>query len=205
VGEKMEVPGRDEPSGNWEDPLVRRFVAGDEAAFNELFNAYKSRIFNYINKMTGDREVAEELTQETFISVYMNINNYKPLGLFKAWIYTIASNLTRNELKRRASKKDVSLNQPISDSETATLEDILSSEKLSPEYIAQNKELKTVIEKALRSLPDIYREVIILCVMEEMSYEDAARALCTNVKTVSSRLARAREMFIKSVKALTGK
>lgn len=201
----MEVPGSDASSGNWEDPLVRRFTAGDETAFNELFNAYKSRIFNYINKMTGDRHLAEELTQETFINVYMNINNYRPIGLFKAWIYTIASNLTRNELRRRARKKDVSLNHPINDKAETTLEDMLSSEKLSPEYIAGNKELKQAIEKVLQSLPDIYREVIILCVIEEMTYEEAAKALGTNVKTVSSRLARAREMFIKGVKSLTGK
>lgn len=201
----MKAPGSDSLTDNWEDPLVARFIAGDHGAFTGLYNGYKARIFNYIHRMIGDRHLAEELAQETFINVYMNIHKYRPIGLFKAWIYKIASNLTKNELRRRSAKKDVSLDQPIGNGENpGTMEDILTSEKLSPEHISANKELKTIIEKGLGSLPDIYREVMVLCIIEELSYEEAATVLGTNVKTVSSRLARAREIFIKNFRSLQG-
>lgn len=198
----MANPNSEKRIKNEEDLLVERFLKGERSAFDELYRRYKDRILNYINRMISDKGTAEELTQEVFINVYTNISNYKPKGFFKAWIYTIASNLAKNELKKRSYKINVSLFRPIRGKEAdITLEDVLTNEELSSEFIIKNNELKEEIEVILRSLPVPYREVIVLCAMEGLSYEEAARILKINVKTVSSRLARARQSFIKRIKA----
>ena len=188
-----------------EDVLVEQFIGGDSKAFEKLYNAYKKKIFNYIRRMLGNRETAEELTQETFINIYMNIRRYKPMGMFKSWAYKIASNLAKNELKKKGRNLNISLSEPFGGSEEgATLEGMLTSQKLSPESMVEDKELKENIEKALQALPLKYREALLLCVIDGLSYEEAAEALNTNVKTISSRLARAREAFIRHFNAIQG-
>ncbi|NQU94677.1 MAG: sigma-70 family RNA polymerase sigma factor [Candidatus Omnitrophica bacterium] len=186
---------------NKDDALVRKFREGDRACFDELYNAYKERIFNFINRKIGDRAVAEELTQEVFINIYLNINRYEPRGLFKAWIYTIASNLAKNELKKRSSMRQVSLSGRAGKGDMdINLEGVLTKDGFSADSFVKNKELKEAIENALKSLHPLYRDVIALCVIEGLSYEEAAKVLKTNMKTISSRLARARKQFIKKIK-----
>jgi len=167
-----------------------------------LCPGYKERIFNFIKRKIGDRAIAEELTQEAFISIYLNINRYESRGLFKAWIYTIASNLAKNELKKRSSIRQVSLSSRIGEGDMdIDLESVLTKDGFSADSFVENKELKEAIENALKALHPLYRDVITLCVIEGLSYEEAAKALKTNIKTISSRLARARKQFIKKIKA----
>jgi len=136
----------------------------------------------------------------------MDIGRYKPRGLFKAWIYTIASNLAKNELKRRSYAVNIPLSTPIKKGNSAfALEDVLTSKNLSPESIIENGDIKEQIENVLKSLSPRHREVIILCVIEGLHYEEAAHVLKTNVKTVSSRLARARKEFIRKIETLRKK
>jgi len=189
-----------------EDLLIGKFKNGDRAAFEEIYNRYRNRILNYICRMIGDKEAAQEITQEVFINVYMDIGRYKPRGLFKAWIYTIASNLAKNELKRRSYAVNIPLSTPIKKGNSAfALEDVLTSKNLSPESIIENGDIKEQIENVLKSLSPRHREVIILCVIEGLHYEEAAHVLKTNVKTVSSRLARARKEFIRKIETLRKK
>lgn len=188
---------------NEDDQLAERSKSGDQTAFDRLYDKYKNRIFNYINRMIGDRSTAEELTQETFIKAYVSLSHYKARGYFKTWIYTIASNLAKNELKRRSYKTDVSLSKPIHDSGgDIMLEDVLTDEKLSSESIVENLELKQEIERVIKSLSPKHREVIILCSIDGLSYEEAAYVLKTNINTISSRLARARKRFIEKMKSI---
>jgi len=193
-------------NGSEEDLLIGKCKDGDNAAFEEIYIRYRDRILNYVYRMIGDREAAQEITQEVFISVYMNIGRYKPRGLFKAWVYTIASNLAKNELKRRSYAVNISLSAPIKKGDSAlALGDVLTSKNLSAETVIENGEIKTQIENILKSLSPLYREVIILCAIEGLRYEEAAHVLKTNVKTVSSRLARARKEFIRKIEALRKK
>ncbi|MFH1594571.1 MAG: sigma-70 family RNA polymerase sigma factor [Candidatus Omnitrophota bacterium] len=202
----MTVPNSGKGPLREEDLLIERFKEGDRASFDKIYSKYKARILSYINRMIGNIAVAEELTQETFINVFINVARYEPRGMFKAWIYMIASNLAKNELRRRSQRKDVSLFKVIGgQSCDTTLENVLTSESLSPESIINNGELKETIEEILQSLPVIHREVLVLCVIEGLSYEEAARVLNINVKTVSSRLVRARRRFIEDIKRRRGK
>lgn len=194
---------RQDGSVDNDDLLIERFKNGDRVAFDEIYNRYKDRIFNYMRRMIGNKETAEELAQEVFINIYMSIAAYKPKGLFKAWIYTIASNLVKNELKKKSYKINILLSKPITGAENnVTLENVLASEAFSSRHIIENNELKEQIESVIKSLPPIYKEVIVLCLIEGLSYEEAAQVLKTNVKTISSRLARARKLSIQKIKTL---
>lgn len=198
-------PDTGNSAGSDDDLLIERFKDGDRAAFDEIYKRYKARILNYLYKLLGNKEAAEELAQETFIHLYIDVTAYQPRGVFRAWLYTVASNLAKNELKKRKRIKCESLSGPQSGETGLPLEDTLSDEHLSPEKIAENKELKEQIGRILRSIPPVYREAIVLCVVEGLSYEEAAAILHTNAKTLSSRLARGRELFISRIRALEGK
>lgn len=190
--------------GGADDLLVEQFRRGDRSAFDKLYESYKARIFNFVYRMVGDRASAEDLTQDVFIRAYMNISSYDPRGVFKAWLYTIASNAARNELKRRSRRLTVSIFSAGKDDDDDGIEliDHLPGPDMSPAKIAEDSELKAQIESSIQSLPPDYKEALILCVIEGFSYEEAAQALKTNVKTVSSRIARARKLFIKKINLL---
>ncbi len=188
-----------------DDTLVELFKNGDEKAFNELFGLYRDSIFGYLCRMLRDRQSAEDLAQEVFISVYTNAANYRPEGHFKAWIYRIASNLAKNEFKKRSYRVMVSLFSPIQSGDNdLTLADTIAGPGETSGVIMERKEKEKLVKEVINELPLKYREVLVLCAIEELSYEEAARALNTNVKTVSSRLARARAVVMKKMKALEG-
>jgi len=180
--------------------LIQKAREGDRPAFEELYNRYKKAIFNYIYRMIGDRAVAEELAQEAFVKAYINVSTYKPTGKVSSWIYAIAGNLAKNELRSRQYRKAISLETKISDDEKIRLKDILANGSFKPDDIAQNKELRMKIQKVIDSLAVKHREVLVLCDVQGLSYEDAAEALNCSVGTLASRLSRARQAFIKLFK-----
>jgi RNA polymerase sigma-70 factor (ECF subfamily) len=193
--------GKERPSMELSDRyLVQKAREGDRPAFEELYHRYKKPIFSYVCRMIGDRAVAEELTQEAFIRVYMNLANYRPTGKVSSWIYMIAGNLAKNELRNRDYRKALSLEATVSEDEKLTLGNLLADDARGPDEIAQNKELKQCIEKVIHKLPLHHKEVLVLCDVQGLSYEEAAEVLDCSVGTIASRLSRAREAFVKIFK-----
>ncbi|PIU42328.1 MAG: RNA polymerase subunit sigma-24 [Candidatus Omnitrophica bacterium CG07_land_8_20_14_0_80_42_15] len=177
--------------------LIQKAREEDRSTFEELYNRYKKAIFGYIYRLIGDKAVAEELTQETFVKVYMNLARYRPEGKVSSWIYTIAGNLAKNELRSRGYRKTVSLEVTVSDDERITIGDMLADESFKPDDITQNEELKQDIQKAIQMLPVKYREVLILCDVQSLSYDSVAEIIGSTIGTVASRLSRARAAFVK--------
>ena len=178
--------------------LIEKAQAGDRGAFDELYNRYKRRVLNFVYRMIGNRETAEELTQETFVKVYMNLANFKPKGKVSSWIYTIASNLTKNEFRDRKYFHDISLETVLFDEETKmTLLDVIATQKERPDKVVENKELCTKIQEVFDSIPFHYKQVLILCDLQGASYEEVAHIVGCSVGTVASRLSRARTIFMK--------
>jgi len=177
--------------------LIQKAREEDRSAFEQLYNRYKKAIFAYIYRMIGDRAVAEELTQEAFVKVYTNLARYRPTGKVSSWIYAIAGNLAKNELRNRGYRKAASIETIISSDEKLKLKDLLADKSLKPDDIAQNKELKTQIEKTIQCLSVNHREVLVLCDVQGLSYEDAAEIIGCSVGTLASRLSRARQAFVK--------
>ncbi len=168
--------------------LLRRVSKGDEAAFAALYERFHGSVYRFALHMSGDPAAAEDATQEVFLQVMRNSKAYDPeKGSLAAYLVGIARNLVR---RRRERSWDVPLDEDFEESmeigpegETAILEEL------------DLREMVETLRRAVRALPEPYREAVVLCEMEEMSYEEAAEILQCPPGTVASRLNRARKML----------
>ena len=175
--------------------VVTSFLEGEERAFAELVERYQTRLLNFIYRTIGDREKAEDLVQEVFIRVYRHLHRFDRSKKFSTWIYTIASNLAKNELRNR-SRNPLVLFQTIrknwqEDDRPLQFED--SSTR--PDDLYRKRHLRELVESSVAQLPEHHREVFVLRELEGKSYEEIAEITATNLGTVKSRLNRARTSF----------
>jgi len=179
-----------------DENIVIRAKEGDREAFDELYNAYKRPILNYLYRFIGNRHCAEELTQETFIRAYTNLHRYEPRAKFSSWLYRIAGNLARNFLRHASYDKRV---RPVKvDPYSDASGDVLSTENIAcpakkPDEHVYKKEIEAIIQQAIDYLPVHLKEAVILCDIKELSYDDAAKIMKCRPMTVGSRLWRGRK------------
>lgn len=172
--------------------LMVRLMDGDRAAFEVLFERYAGRIRSFVYRFVGDREVAEDLTQEVFLKLYRNPRAFDPRGRFMTWIFAVARNACIDWL--RLKKLPVVPVGAGGDDEDPSLEPRANT-AYAPEEMALHSELQERMQEVLGRLSDKLREVFVLCAVQGLSYEDAATVIGCPVKTVSSRLSRARDQF----------
>jgi RNA polymerase sigma-70 factor (ECF subfamily) len=175
--------------------VVAAFLQGEERAFQELVLRYESRLLNFIYRTIGDRAQAEDLVQETFIRVYRHMGRFDRSKKFSTWIYTIASNLAKNELRNR-SRNPLVLFQAITknwqnNDRPLQFEDTASR----PDYLYRKRHLRELVEESVTKLPAHHREVFVLRELEGKSYEEISEIANCNLGTVKSRLNRARTAF----------
>ena len=178
-----------------EAEFIERLKAGEANAFDLLVTRYSSDIYALLFRVTNDAEEAGDLTQETFLSALKAIKNFRGEADLKTWLFRIAINESRNRFrwwKRRFREKTISLDAPIGISETP-LGETFSSDSKNPEETILEKERAQILNQALKDLPDIFREAVVLCDIEGLSYEEIATVLEINLGTVKSRIARGRE------------
>jgi len=178
-----------------ESELVAQSKEGSQEAFTELFNRYKEKIMNYIHSYIGSFAEAQELTQEAFLSAYRHIGVLHDATKFSSWIYSIATNLSRNFIVQRRRRRTESLENPINPEGNITLGDTIPDNRLRPDTQADRQAVQEEIQRAIDALPPHYREVLLLCDGEGLSYEKTAETLHWKVGTVASRLSRARRKF----------
>jgi len=176
--------------------LVHQCRQGDSAAMERLILKYQSRIYNVILKICANPDDAAELTQETFVKVIENIEQFQGKSSFYTWAFRIAVNLTLNYCKKRVkiAFRSLDAEQDIdNDPAKQKLKDFLNDENCpEPAEIAQNKELCQIAMKSLMELDDDQRAVVILRDIEGMNYAQIAEVLDIELGTVRSRLSRAR-------------
>src|SRR3972149_5705463 len=175
--------------------VVARALAGDAQAFGSLVDRYQTRLLNFINRTIGDRERAEDLVQEVFIRVFRHIQRFDQTKKFSTWIYTIASNLAKNELRNR-SRNPLVLFQTIkknweSDHRPLQFEDTTAR----PDDLYRKRFLKEAVDQCVGQLPTHHRAVFVLRELEGKSYAEIADITGCNLGTVKSRLNRARNSF----------
>jgi RNA polymerase sigma-70 factor, ECF subfamily len=175
--------------------VVSAFLGGEERAFEELVDRYQTRLLNFIYRTTGDRERAEDLVQEVFIRVYRHLHRFDRSKKFSTWIYTIASNLAKNELRNR-SRNPLVLFQTIKrnwqdEDRPLQFEDPASR----PDDLFRKRHLRDLVEASVQKLPPHHRQVFVLRELEGKSYEEIADITACNLGTVKSRLNRARNAF----------
>ena len=175
--------------------VVSSFLGGEERAFQELVERYQSRLLNFIYRTIGDREKAEDLVQEVFIRVYRHIHRFDRTKKFSTWVYTIASNLAKNELRNR-SRNPLVLFQTIKgnwDDEDRPLQ--FEDTTARPDDLYRKRHLRELVAETVAKLPAHHREVFVLRELEGKSYEEIAEITDCNLGTVKSRLNRARNAF----------
>lgn len=166
---------------------VRR---GDLGAFEQLMDEYKDPLFAYLVRMVGDRAWAEDLCQETFLRIYRNREEYAERMQFRAWMYRIARNIALDFLRREKLRVGILARGWASTRAPA-----------GPPEILDARELEAAIGRAILELPVKFRNVFVLCALEGLSYEEVGEIEGCPAKTVSSRLARARERFARHLSA----
>lgn len=180
-------PGRSKVT---DKELMELIQGGDEKAFTELVNRYQVRLLNFVGRIVTDQETAEELIQETFLRIFNQKNSYTPEYAVSTWIYTIALNLARSELRKRKLRRFLSL-------------DFLKEESdiEIPSRTSQSAEgLAPILQKAIESLPEDYKTAFILCDVQRLPYQQIAEILRVPVGTVKSRINRARAMLREKLK-----
>lgn len=179
----------------WKEATDRDLVAtattGVEGSFEELVRRYQRPISGYVYRMVGDYEAALDLTQEIFIKVYGSLARYRAEFKFSTWIYKIAHNSAVDHLRRNAGRER-SLSSGV---EGDQYELPLESGSLSPEQESERRERRLEIEAVVRSLPNAYRELIVLRHSQDLTYEEIVEVTGLPLGTVKNRLFRAREMM----------
>jgi RNA polymerase sigma-70 factor (ECF subfamily) len=171
-----------------EQKLVGLIQAGDESAFAEIVRIYKDRIVNYLFQLTGDYQKAVDLSQETFLRVFFKADKYKPIAPFSSWIYAIASNLAKTDLKKRRRMMLV----PLDDVQYGLGASTPSGE-------SHDSGLVRNLRQALDGLSPRYRIPVVLKDVEGYSQEEIAAIIKRPIGTVKARISRGRAMLRKSL------
>lgn len=179
--------------------LMLAFQQGDYASFESLMRKYYKRIFHFLCRMLGDRDAAEDVSQEVFLRVYQSAPKYRSNAKFQTWLYTIAKNLALNEL-RRQKRPMVSLDAEVSSDGGQMMRRQIADEKgQDPSERIRHLELVEAVKNAIEKLPENQRMAVILYRYEQMSYEEIAKSLEISLSAVKSLLSRARESLRKQL------
>ena len=170
-----------------DEEILEEIVQGDLRAFDAIVHRYRDRLLNFVFRFVGDVESAEDIVQETFLRAYRHQDQYPILLNFSTWLYTIAGNLAKSELRRRKRWRLLSLDWGDDRGGVG-----LSDESRRPDRVTESAMADDQIQRAIESLPGNYREVVLLRDVEGLSYEEIARVVGCPVGTVKSRVNRAR-------------
>jgi RNA polymerase sigma-70 factor (ECF subfamily) len=175
--------------------LIEAHLAGDPHAYGQIVTRYQVRLLNFVYRMIGDRERAEDLVQEAFLRVHRHLDRFDRTRKFSTWLYTIASNLAKNELRNRSRSPLITFEQACPrDEENARpvdFEDLANR----PDDLYERRQLKQLVDETVTRLTPHHREVFVLRELEGKSYEEIADIMHCNLGTVKSRLNRARQSF----------
>ncbi len=199
-----DAPPSPEASARQADALdgtdMGRLAGGQNAALNDLMARHATPVFQFLCRMVGNEDDANDLAQETFVRVFKSCKSFRVDEKFTAWLYTIAANLARNHFRWRARHPSVSLEAEAGDSEQ-TLGSTLPANAPAPGEQALAAERAAAVRAAVGKLPEDLREAIVLCEWEERSVAEAAAILETTPKAIESRLYRARQMLRERLKS----
>lgn len=179
-----------------DEELIARFQQGDEKAYIELVNRYQDRLMVFVYRFVNDMTQAEDIVQDTMVKLYTHRHFYKEIAKFSTWIYTIAGNLAKTELRKKKRRKVTSLSQMGLDDKDYDLPAVIedTDEAVQGQYTEER------LQQALLDLPLHFRTVVIMRDIQELSYEEISKIVDVPLGTVKSRINRARLQLQKALK-----
>jgi RNA polymerase sigma-70 factor (ECF subfamily) len=180
--------------------LLAGLREGSNAAFDWLVSRFQAPVYNLAYQLLEDPNDAPDTVQEVFLKVYRGIGEFRGHCSLRTWIYRIAVNEASNQRRwwGRHRRRELSMETPLAlndEGEEATLASSLVDSVASPYEQAVNRETRAAVQRALSEIPVVFRTVVILRDVEDLSYEEIAEVLRVRVGTVKSRLARGREFL----------
>jgi len=181
-----------------DEELIKEFQDNNTLeAYEILVKRFKDPLMNFVYRFLGDKDATTDIVQDTMIKFYLKKDSYQSIAKFSTWIYTIAGNLAKNELKRKNRRTILSLSNDDADDYTLQIED---KKFVAPDRAADNSIKAEMVEKALLKVKPIYREVVILRDIQGMSYEEISDMTDLSIGTVKSRINRGRAHLQKLLK-----
>ena len=177
-----------------DEDLMGRVAEDDERAFTELVRRFQGRVMNLVSRVLNDRECGDDITQEVFVRVFQHRRNYRRGSKFSTWLFTIAANLAKNEIRRRVRRRNwFSLN---------ALQEVLKDSAIQladptegRESLMEREQLQEAMGRAIATVPEKYRLALVLRDLDGLAYEEIAQVLGIPGGTVRSRINRARGML----------
>ncbi len=174
-----------------DESLVAAHLHGDPAAFRELVRRYGDGVLGYLFRMTGNRDQAEDLFQETFKRVHEKARTYRG-GSFKSWLFTIATRAAIDTVRRRKRMTILSLNrEPDCDDDPPAVETVVAHDAPDPVDELVREEQKEQVRRAIASLPIGQRAALVLAYYHQLSYQEVADTLGCSVGSVKTQMSRA--------------
>ncbi len=176
------------------EQLIRACQDGSSEAQRELYECYKGKVYSLALYLTGDAEMAKDLTQEIFVKVFRNLRAFRFESSFSSWLYRLATNTCLNALRDRRSRREVGLEEV-----AGTPQEFDTGRSLEEQQV--NQQIQRAVREAILSLKPPLRVVVVLRYVEGLSYSEIAALLSCSEGTVASRLSRAHRLLERKLKA----
>ena len=174
-----------------EAALIRSAQGGNLDSFNALVLSYQDHVFNTAFRILGDAALADDATQEAFLSAFRSLRTFRG-GSFRAWLLRTVTNASYDELRRQKRRPTTPLEPQMGDGDDLDSARWLADQTASPEQLTEAAELDRAIQRCLNDLPTDFRAVVVLADVQGLDYVEVAVAAGVPLGTVKSRLARAR-------------
>jgi RNA polymerase sigma-70 factor (ECF subfamily) len=174
--------------------LLRLMLSGDGGAFEQLYQRWQSHLYRFALRLSGSETIAEDVTQEVFLTLMRDGRQYSERGSFAAYIFAIARHRTWFRLQRERWFVSLEIEEMVESEDPIAQEDPLAD--------LTRDEIVEAVRRAVLALPAHYREVVLLCYLHELSYADAAEVIGCELGTVRSRLHRARALLAEKLVAM---
>lgn len=184
-------------------PSLRMMKVGNEDGLVELMTRYRQPLYRFIYRYVGNDADASEITEKTFLRVFEKAGSFRPRAKVKTWVYTIASNLCYDHIRKEKRRPILqSLNELLGNSQNSSRLERISGYSPSPEKEAETEETLAAIQQTLNDLPHKLKFPFVYCVLENHSQQECAEILGVGVKTVETRIYRARKQLASQLSSL---
>lgn len=178
-----------------DEQLLEAYREGDAPAFRSLISRHQDDLIRFLMRLTGDRQTAEDVFQETFLQVHISADTFDATRRFKPWLFTIAANKARDMLRKKLRRQEVDLSAPVNPGGGGargdggqTFVDLMEVDVPSPDEGLQGQERDQLVQKAVDRMPPSLKEILLLAYFQRLSYAQIAEELGIPLGTVKSRL-----------------